>query len=145
MNAQTSNNSSMPSLIDLINAQVKTAEAQHAEQLKIVEAAKLARKAKDDAITYNSIRKSAANKMVSDIQAQLAKDLKNIDDEAQKTYKAEMIRLGLDSDKYPLQSALDFVDTKAVTPVLESVGAATAKVFELGNGIKNRFLKGFSK
>jgi hypothetical protein len=81
--------------------------------------------------------------MVSDIQAQLARDLKNIDTEAQNAYKAEMIRLGLDSNKYPLQTSLDFLDHQAVTPILETVGKVAGTMTNVGKGIFNRIGQGF--
>jgi alanyl-tRNA synthetase len=145
MNAHSTNSTVTSSLLSLIESSIEDETARQEEQNKIVEAAKAAKAAKHAAISFNNIRRAAADRMVSEIQTAMNKELKNIEVETKEAYKKEMIRLGLDSEKYPLETALSFIDSKTITPVLKTAGKTAAKLVNLGSGIKSRFMQGFGK
>jgi hypothetical protein len=120
-------------------------QAQTNERIKIAKAVEIANKAAEEAKSTNALMASVANDLVSKIQADLQKKLRDTRKAAEEAYEKEMVALGLSSKVYPLETALLAADQKVLTPALENVGKVGGVVANVGVGVFNRMKNGFKK
>jgi N-acetyl-beta-hexosaminidase len=120
----------------IINASV-------ADQAKVMAAVKAARDAKKAAEEHNALKTRAANQVVSTIQKETAKVLKNAAEIEKEAYQKAMVDAGLTVEAYPLESALLFADQSILTPALQTVGKIGKGFSAFGNFVKSRVVAGY--
>ncbi len=129
----------------LSSALMALIEAGQEAEAKVTKALTEAKKARDAKIASNQTKRALAARLINEIRDNLKNTLEDEDQAAKDAYKKCLVDNGLSAEVFPMETMATAIDTKAITPVLKSVGKVGGFFSNLGKGITERVSKGYKE